>query len=266
MFLFIFIGLLGAMALSAGETLPVALPRKTVTMGDAEDDKKTQQKSSARLERFVVETMRLSDAAEVARRARRLSTEYPQTAKVVMRRARELEHSKNAAKAPIEVYQAAKVREPQSVFNLKWTKFLYSVVRDVSDVTNGHVGYFFFSWTRLVALKLATNLRKEDIQGRKVWKADIVPPPTLDEFLASSKLQYEAFVKSILDYLPQLMAPRFAVFIGKDLEGKRITLSGLLAVAHAAGIDGLKSWLANPNDRTKYPNTTAAFTKSTEIF
>jgi hypothetical protein len=185
-----------------------------------------------------------------------------------MRRARELEHAKNAAKAPEAVYRASKAREPIGVFNLKWTKFLYSVVRDVSDVSNGHVGYFFFSWTRLVTLKLATNLRKEDKPGetRKVWTADLVPPPTLDEFLASSKLQYDAFVKSVLDYLPALTSPRFAVFVGKELEGKRVTLSGLLAVAHAAGIDGLKSWLANPTDREKYPNTTAAFIKSTEIF
>jgi len=99
-----------------------------------------------------------------------------------------------------------------------------------------------------------------------VWTADLAPPPTLEAFLASSKLQYEAFVKSVLDYLPVLTSPRFAVFVGRVIDGKRITLSGLIAVAHAAGIDGLKSWLANPADREKYPNTTAAFIKSTEIF
>jgi hypothetical protein len=256
-------GLIGVLSATGGTAPPPLPPRRTVTMGDTEDDDTTSEKSK-RIEQYLIATMQLSDSREVARRARVIAKQHPDVAKLVMRRARELELAKSAAKAPEAIWRASKTTKPLVPFNLLWTKFLYSIVRDVSDVTNGHVGYFYFSWTRLVALKLATNLRKEG----KSWAADIVPPPTLAEFLASSKLQYEAFVKSMLDYLPTLTSPRYQLIIdsGTQINGKRVTLSGLLALAHAAGIDGLKSWLANPDDRAKHPNTTAVYMKSTGIF
>lgn len=241
-------------------------------MGDAEDGPPTFQKSGVskqleeKQERFIVDTMKLTDPQRVAKRARQIAASYPQTARFLMERAKMLQQAQKAAKAPEAVYRAAKSKDPLPIFNLKWTKFLYSLVRDISDVTHGHVGYFFFAWPRLVALKLATNLRKEEKDGRRTWTAEMVEPPTLEEFLKSSKLQYDAFVKSVIDYLPTLTAPRFEAFIGKEIEGKRVSLSGLLAIAHVAGIEGLKSWLANAGDREKYPNTTGAYLKSTEIF
>jgi len=127
------IGLLGAVAM-AGESVPKLPPltprRKTVTMGDSEDDS-TQQKSKD-LERFLVRTMRLTDPQEVARRARRLAREYPGTAKLVMRRARELELAKDAAKAPEAVYRASKFVGPASVFNLKWTCWVFLLFVDTA--------------------------------------------------------------------------------------------------------------------------------------
>lgn len=257
-------------ALSGSVPLPPIRRRKETVMGDIEDGD-GERVLSKKLSKYLIDTMRLSDPQEVARRARKLARDYPQTARIVMRRARELQAAKRAAKSPTEIYQAVKASEPLAVFNLKWTRFIKSMVRDVSDVSaTNHVGYFSFAWSRLVKLGLAKDLRKEEKQTpsgvRKLWTADLIPPPTLDEFLKSSKLQYDAFVKSMLDYLPTLLADRYREFIGKEIEGKRVTLSGLLAVVHQAGIDGLKSWLANPADRTKYPHTTAAFVKSSEIF
>jgi hypothetical protein len=264
MILLLVIGLFGA--LTAGATIPLNSRRREISMGDTEDNA-SRQNDTARLTRFVKQTMALTNPQEVACRAKRLSKSHPQTAQIIMRRARELQASETAAKSPNELYQALKRSEPQAVFNLRWTKFLLAMVREVSDVSNGHVGYFYFAWPRLVYLKLATNLRKEENdKGRKIWTADLLSPPTIEEFLESSKLQYAAFSKSILDYLPTILRPQFTAFVGKDIEGKRVSISGLLAVAHVAGIEGLKSWLSNPEDREKYPNTTGAFLKATEIF
>jgi len=260
MILLLIIGLFGALTAGASITVPRRKSTSMGGMGDAED-KSTVEKSK-RLERWLVQTMALTDPEEVASRAERMHAKYPKTAQLVMRRARELEASQGAAQAPKGLYEAAKTKEPRAVFNLRWSKFLLSVVRENSDVSNGHVGYFYFAWPRLVSLKLATDLKRDG----KNWTASLVEPPTLEEFLASSKLQYDAFVKSVLDYLPTLMSPSIQAYMGKVVAGKRVTLSGLIAVAHRAGIDGLRSWLATPADQTKYPNTTATFAKSTEIF
>lgn len=256
------IGLFGLLTAGSTVAIPPVGKRKAVAMGDAEDPRSATSEKSKRMEKWLTETMALTDPEEVASRAYRLRVKYPQTAQIVLRRAKELQAAEGAAKAPEALYHAAKTKEPYPVFNLRWSRFLLSVVREISDVSNGHVGYFYFAWPRLVALKLATNLKKKG----KTWKADFVEPPTLDEFLASSKLQYEAFVKSVLEYLPVLTSPSIQAFMGKVVNGKRVTLSGLIAVAHRAGLDGLRSWLSSPDDQLKYPNTTATFEKSTQIF
>ena len=53
--------------------------------------------------------------------------------------------------------------------------------------------------------------------------------------------------------------------IGKEIEGKPATLSGLMAVSQHAG-PALASWLANEADRRRFKQTTAAYGRTTGVF
>jgi len=45
-----------------------------------------------------------------------------------------------------------------------------------------------------------------------------------------------------------------------------VTLSGVLGVIQAAGLEGAASWLSDPNDRRKFANTTRAFVRTNGVF
>lgn len=45
-----------------------------------------------------------------------------------------------------------------------------------------------------------------------------------------------------------------------------VTLSGVLGVIQAAGLEGAASWLADPSDRRKFANTTRAFVRTNGVF
>ncbi len=45
-----------------------------------------------------------------------------------------------------------------------------------------------------------------------------------------------------------------------------VTLSGVLGVIQAAGLEGAAGWLENPGDRTRFPHTTAAFLRTNGVF
>lgn len=55
-------------------------------------------------------------------------------------------------------------------------------------------------------------------------------------------------------------------FIGQDIGGSAVTLSGLLGLTARAGIRGAESWLKNAGDREKYPNSTKAFQATNGLF
>lgn len=59
---------------------------------------------------------------------------------------------------------------------------------------------------------------------------------------------------------------RTIVVPGSDPTGDTITMSGLLGVIQAAGLDGAVGWFESKRDRTKYPHTTAAFLKTNGVF
>ena len=67
-----------------------------------------------------------------------------------------------------------------------------------------------------------------------------------------------AYRKVILD--------RFKDAIGTSFEGVPATLSGLLAVAHHTGAEGLAKWIANNPPRAKFAATTAAYKAANGVF
>lgn len=59
--------------------------------------------------------------------------------------------------------------------------------------------------------------------------------------------------------------------VGRPHAGRVATLSGLLAVAHAAGLKNMGSWLASADgdasgDKMRFGNTTMAYLRATGIF
>src|SRR5882672_4737794 len=129
MFALPFLVLLGVWALIDESSKPPSIHLPSASMGssDPPDSAKVGQEKKAsewkRLTRFVTQTMQLTDANEVARRARKIAPEYPGTARLLMKRARNLQQAEDAAKSPKEIYQLSKTREPYPIFNLRWTKF-----------------------------------------------------------------------------------------------------------------------------------------------
>lgn len=53
---------------------------------------------------------------------------------------------------------------------------------------------------------------------------------------------------------------------GDDAGPHKITLSGLLGVAHVAGLEGLVGWLEHREDRKRFPHTTATFAVTNGVF
>ncbi len=57
-----------------------------------------------------------------------------------------------------------------------------------------------------------------------------------------------------------------AVSVSADAQPMPITLSGVLGVIQAAGLEGAVQWLEEPSDRKRYPNTTLAFERCNGVF
>lgn len=176
-----------------------------------------------------------------------------------------------------KAYDSARVESGTVTFispinNLKpefWTRFVNCVKgSNPKLITPGFaLGLFGFGARRLVDVGLMTNPRQGEYKGKSVWTGDWVPPLTINKFLADSALQYQAFFASMRDYAQRIAAtPSVRALIGRTVDGKVITLSGILGVCHKAGFSGMQKWFADPADRAKFTATTQAFNACNGIF
>ena len=81
--------------------------------------------------------------------------------------------------------------------------------------------------------------------------------------------QYSAFEAECVQLLSEgnnLIKQSVAMPIEIDGESMPITLSGLLAVMHHAGVENASKWLDSSDERRKFPNTTEAFKRSNGCF
>lgn len=78
------------------------------------------------------------------------------------------------------------------------------------------------------------------------------------EFLNRSAKGYE-------ELEPKVRA-KLGSWVGKEVLGQTITMSGLLGIVSRAGMNGAKSWLKNEDDRQKFPSTTQAFIDTNGLF
>lgn len=55
-------------------------------------------------------------------------------------------------------------------------------------------------------------------------------------------------------------------YLGTDIEGKPVTLSGLAGLVSAAGMKGAAKWLDDAEDRVKYPGSTQMYQQTNGLF
>ena len=126
------------------------------------------------------------------------------------------------------------------------------------------LGVFGMTVRRLCDLGAMADPKVIHFEGRQVWDAHWLNPASLKTFQAAPMTQYRLFVDSIKGYSE---APEVVQAIGRTVEGEKITRSGALMVAHRAGLPGMTTWLADPDNRQRFSdNTTAFFKKANGIF
>ncbi len=94
-----------------------------------------------------------------------------------------------------------------------------------------------------------------------------------EELTGSEEAQRDALDRDIADAYGHVAASGLADhYVGREiyLAGNpapiAITLSGILGVAQAAGLDGAASWLEHAADRRRFKHTTEAFVKTNGLF
>lgn len=180
---------------------------------------------------------------------------YPKLGEALLTKAQKAPDKSAATKGPESPWK--------EVSDADWRAFLkaMAVAKSNTVAQRGNVGIFQMPVRRLSDYGLMRNPRKTGPDG--VWTADW----TIDKarFLSDPALQYKVFEKSMAQYRA-LILERYRAAIGTSFEGKPATLSGLLAVAHLAGAEGLAKWLKNDPPRTKFKATTAAYARANGIF
>lgn len=139
-----------------------------------------------------------------------------------------------------------------------WVKFVGAMVNGKAHhVTDSfRLGAFELTVRRLCDLGVMTNLRGTGLERGKVWDADWIAPGGLKAFLDSPLQQYDLFAESTRRYAED---SKVKTLVGATVDDTVTTLSGVLAVAHRAGLPGLSSWVVNPKDRQRFSKTTTAF-------
>lgn len=177
---------------------------------------------------------------------------------------------RQAVQAAARVGQLGDAASPvEGVPDAQWEKFaaVLSKDRPLGAEDRGRLGMYSTSVRRLADLGIVSNPRKERTATGDTWAADW-DKISRDAFLASPRAQHQVLRKSMSDYaaaIRETMAPA----IGRKFspaDRDVVSLSGLLAVAHVAGLKGLESWLRSAEERKKFPNTTRLFAETNGIF
>jgi hypothetical protein len=138
-----------------------------------------------------------------------------------------------------------------------WTEFSLTMktASPKSISKSGSLGMFEMKPRRLADLGLMRNVEK-----KKSWTGQWVPPLTESGFLSSAVEQYDAFGKSMRDYIAGLDSG--AVPQPEDGLPRDMTLSGALAILHRCGPQGLLRWA----DGERFPETEALYKAANGIF
>lgn len=154
---------------------------------------------------------------------------------------------------PMVIEQPKTVSAPdflsEKVTPEQWTTFIKSSRwGDKNTVTpSGLYGWFLFT--------------KEDL--RDYVGIDVVASPNAAiDFIANADAQYAAFVKMNQSYSSYLN--EHPAFLNITFDGQKISLSGVLGLAHQLGMQGFVDWVSNGEVRT--PETVEVLNQTNRIF
>jgi len=140
-----------------------------------------------------------------------------------------------------------------------WSRFATACARESASFAGPkHVGRYRHNRDRLIAIGIDP-----------------------DSIVGSTDAQDDAFATDAFENLRELVeSGTLEQYVGTPLSvptmtekgpigasaNVDLTVSGILGVAMAAGLEGCVGWLENENDRRRYPNTTAAFLRCNGAF
>jgi len=192
-------------------------------------------------------------------------------AATLRRQAANLEHAAQVAANAL----ALDAPEPETfvspledVDDADWTCYVRRarVARLDSISPSYRLGTFALSARELADAGLMSEAYKGVHDGRKgVWLGEWSDGCSLAAFLASASQQYDALMKLTQIQARAIMARHRAV-LGTQIDGREVTLSGLLAVARKAGLGGLRQWVTSEEDRAAFPESGALFARFNGLF
>lgn len=132
-----------------------------------------------------------------------------------------------------------------------WNAFTDRLVRETPLFqTQRHVGQFRQNKERLAELGIdAREMIGSDTAQRRAFDADM-----------ADAYQHALEGGLINEHVRRLIR------VPGSRDACTVTLSGLLGVIHAAGLEGAVSWFENPDDRSRFVHTTEAFLKANGAF
>jgi hypothetical protein len=143
----------------------------------------------------------------------------------------------------------------------QWNEFVEKMrTGELGSEGKGRFGAFQIGVRRLVDFGLMGNPQK---LADGTWTGTWIYPK--EKFLKNPKIQYKVFERSMVAYRKVIME-KFLKAINSQVQGRAATMSGLLAVAHFAGSQGLEKWLSSQELRRKFKATTNAYLSANNIF
>jgi hypothetical protein len=127
---------------------------------------------------------------------------------------------------------------------------------------SGRLGLFSIHLHRLAELGYVRRVRRT---AAGTLEAEWLEPLTEAAFLSNPRLQYQALTESMAG-LTEEIARRYPSAVGRLVDGRPASLSGLLAVAHRLGLSGLARWLGSSGERARQRIASAAFERANGIF
>lgn len=126
----------------------------------------------------------------------------------------------------------------------------------------GRIGLFGVGARRLAELGYMSKVQKIPWgESKEIFMGEFFPPLTLEKFLCAPLVQVQVFEQDMKERCDAIHRGELSSFISSE-----VTLSGILALTHSAGIKGALSWLLNGEDAEKFPNTTQNFARANGVF
>jgi len=161
----------------------------------------------------------------------------------------------------------------KEVTDAAWTRFCSAIADGHKAGTvnpRGFYGIFQLSVRRLCDLGVMSNPKSRTVADptnptgkSRVWEGQWNTTP--EAFLSDPQAQYNVFLKS-MELYRNIIGEKYMKVLGLEIDGKQATMSGLLALAHNAGSEGMYKWLMDGELRNKFTWVTEAYHKANGIF